>query len=153
MERMGAVEESPEGALKEFLKLVGEGDYVGLMAYYDPSDEALEKRFTEMRRALRDATGAATQFGYGPRYLHSTGQLHKGRPGCGVFLIFCHDPKEDFKVPGSAFSFSELELSQAFGDMEALDSRGSRVALIGMKDPSAASLEAFEEILKGAALS
>lgn len=153
MEKMGAAAESPEGALKGFLKLIGKGDYVGLMAYYDPSDESLEKRFTEMRRALRDATGAATQFGYGPRYLHSTGQLHKGRPDCGVFLIFCHEAKEDFKVPGSSFSFGELELSQAFGDMEALDSKGSRVALIGMKDPSAASLKAFEEILKGAALS
>jgi transaldolase/glucose-6-phosphate isomerase len=146
-------DKSPEVAIKEFLKLIGKGDYVGLMAYYDPSDPELDKRFSEMRRALRDKTGAATQFGYGPRYLHSTGQLHKGRPECGVFLIFFHEAAEDFKVPGSVFSFSQLELSQAFGDMEALDSKGSRVALVGMKDPSAASLREFEEFLKGAALS
>ena len=149
--RMSLKGRSPDEALKEFLKLIGKGDYVGLMAYYDPSDPALEKRFSEMRRALRDSTGAATQFGYGPRYLHSTGQLHKGRPECGVFIIFYHEAASDFKVPGSVFSFSQLELSQAFGDMEALDSKGSRVALVGLKDPSAESLRKFEEIFRSSA--
>lgn len=150
--RMTLADHDPGKAIKEFLGLIKQGDYVGIMAYYDPSDLALAREFTDLRRILRDKTKAATQFGYGPRYLHSTGQLHKGRPDCGVFLIFCHEPKNDFKVPGSAFSFSQLELSQAFGDMEALDSKGSRVALIGLKDPGPESLKEFEEILKGAAL-
>lgn len=147
--KMSLTGRSPAEGIREFLKLIGKGDYVGVMAYYDPSDPALAKRFSEMRRALMDSTGAPTQFGYGPRYLHSTGQLHKGRPDCGVFIIFCHQAREDFKVPGSVFSFSQLELSQAYGDMEALDSKGSRVALVVMKDPSIETLKEFE----GAALS
>lgn len=150
---MGAVDHDPGAALKEYFGLLKKGDYVGMMAYYDPFDPALEKRFAEMRRLLRDRTGAATQFGYGPRYLHSTGQLHKGRPDRGLFLIFFHEPRADFKVPGSAFSFSQLELSQAFGDMEALDSKGVRVALVGLRDPAPETLEEFGELLKGAALS
>ncbi|OGP12820.1 MAG: transaldolase [Deltaproteobacteria bacterium GWA2_54_12] len=147
--RMSLKDHGPAEGIREFLKLIGKGDYVGVMAYYDPSDPALAKRFSEMRKLLRDSTGVPTQFGYGPRYLHSTGQLHKGRPDCGVFIIFCHQAREDFKVPGSRFSFSQLELSQAYGDMEALDSKGSRVALVVMKDPSIEALKEFE----GAALS
>jgi transaldolase/glucose-6-phosphate isomerase len=145
--KMGFKGRDAKEALKGFLKLIGKGDYTGLMAYYDPFDPALEKVFAHMRTALRESTRSATQFGYGPRYLHSTGQLHKGRPDCGVFIIFCHEAGADFKVPGSDFSFSQLELSQAFGDMEALDSKGSRVALVLMKDPSAGSLKEFAGLL------
>ena len=139
--------------LSGFLGLVKEGDYICVLAYYNPADSSLSAEFTELRRALRDSTGAATQFGYGPRYLHSTGQLHKGGPDRGLFIILCHQPDEDFKVPGSQFSFSELELSQAFGDMEALDSKGLRVALVDLKDPSVKTLKSFEDLLARAARS
>ncbi|HBG47080.1 MAG TPA: transaldolase [Deltaproteobacteria bacterium] len=134
--------------LRDFLGLVREGDYIGLLAYYNPVDRGFEAEFTELRKALRDSTGAATQFGFGPRYLHSTGQLHKGGPKNGLFIILCHAPREDFKVPGSPFSFSDLELSQAYGDMEALDSKGLRVVLVGLKDPSIDSLKDFERLIK-----
>ena len=139
--------------LGEFFGLVKAGDYIGVLAYYNPADRRLTAEFTELRRALRDSTGAATQFGYGPRYLHSTGQLHKGGPDRGLFIILCHKPEEDLKVPGSQFSFSELELSQAFGDMEALDSKGLRVALVDLKDPSIETLRSLEELLLSAAAS
>ena len=139
--------------LGEFFGLVKAGDYIGVLAYYNPADRRLTAEFTELRRALRDLTGAATQFGYGPRYLHSTGQLHKGGPDRGLFIILCHKPEEDLKVPGSQFSFSELELSQAFGDMEALDSKGLRVALVDLKDPSIETLRSLEELLLSAAAS
>ncbi|MFQ5736090.1 MAG: bifunctional transaldolase/phosoglucose isomerase [Thermodesulfobacteriota bacterium] len=138
------------GALGEFLGLVGEGDYIGVLAYYNPTDASVEGEFASMRKALRDATGAATQFGFGPRYLHSTGQLHKGGANKGVFIIFCHGADKDVKIPGGAFSFSELELSQAFGDMDALDARGCRVALFNLKDASMETLRQAGGVLRGA---
>ena len=134
-----------------FLKLVREGDYIGVLAYYNPADTAVEAEFQEMRKALREITGAATQFGFGPRYLHSTGQLHKGGADNGVFIIFTHATGNDVRIPKSAFSFSELELSQAFGDMEALASKGRRTALFKMRDASAASLKEAARLIRQAA--
>ncbi|MCL4874478.1 bifunctional transaldolase/phosoglucose isomerase [bacterium] len=150
-DKLGAVDSDPGKMLREFVGLVGAGDYIGLLAYYNPSDAGIGAGLESLRRTLREMTGAAVQLGYGPRYLHSTGQLHKGGPRSGVFLILCHRPGDDIKVPGSNFSFSELELSQAYGDMEALDSKGLRVALIDMKDPGTGCLREFESFLKGAA--
>ena len=137
-------------AMKDFMGLIKKGDYIGVLAYFDPNDRAIDETLMDLRKTLRDAIGAATQFGYGPRYLHSTGQLHKGGANKGVFLILCHETKDDIKIPGSAFSFSELELSQAFGDMEALDSRGCRVALVNIKDPSIEALREASILIKGA---
>lgn len=137
-----------KSAMKSFLGLVKEGDYVSILAYYNPLDEKIGKSFTGLRKALRDSTKAATQFGYGPRYLHSTGQLHKGGANKGVFIILCHGTEDDVPIPKSAYSFSELELSQAFGDMEALDSKGCRVALMELKDSSIRSLEDAERLIK-----
>jgi len=151
LEKMNYAGQDAKEALRAFLKLAGKGDYMGLLAYYDPFDGGLAASFARMRKALPGASGAATQFGYGPRYLHSTGQLHKGRPSCGVFMILCHETQADMNVPGSAFTFSQLELSQAFGDMEALDSKGSRAAMVVMDDPSEEALKRFEEALLDAA--
>lgn len=150
-DKLGAVDSDAKKMLRDFFGLVNAGDYIGLLAYYNPSDAGLGRELASLRKTLGKMTGAAVQFGYGPRYLHSTGQLHKGGPRSGVFLILCHRPGDDIKVPGSHFSFSELELSQAYGDMEALDSKGLRVALVNMKDPSAGSLKEFESFLEGAA--
>lgn len=138
-------------ALDGFLRLVKDGDYIGVLAYYNPADTAVEGAFNEMRNALREITGAATQFGFGPRYLHSTGQLHKGGANNGVFIIFTHATRNDVRIPRSAFSFSELELSQAFGDMEALASKGRRVALFNMKDASAGPLKEAVRLIRKAA--
>ncbi|MBI4949636.1 MAG: bifunctional transaldolase/phosoglucose isomerase [Deltaproteobacteria bacterium] len=137
-------------ALKDFMGLIKKGDYIGVLAYFDPNDRAIDETLRGLRKTLRDSTGAATPGGYGPRYLHSTGQLHKGGANKGVFLILCHETKDDIKIPGSAFSFSELELSQAFGDMEALDSRGCRVALVNIKGPSIEALREASILIKGA---
>lgn len=134
-------------ALKEFMGLMEKGDYIGLLAYHNTQDHSIEKGLEELRRELRDRTHAATQSGFGPRYLHSTGQLHKGGANKGLFIILCHRTGKDVRIPGSAFSFSELELSQAFGDMEALDSKGCRVALIDLKDPEVRTLKEAESFL------
>ena len=82
-----------------FLTLLHEGDYFGVLAYLGPDPE-LAARLQALRVAVRDRTRVATMFGYGPRYLHSTGQLHKGGPNTGVFLLVTATPREDLPIPG-----------------------------------------------------
>lgn len=137
-------------ALEGFFASIREGDYLGLLAYFNPFDAHAEAALRGVRMLLFSSGKAATQFGYGPRYLHSTGQLHKGGAGNGVFLILTHGAADDIKIPGSPFSFSELELSQAFADMEALDTRGRPVVLFNLKDPAAGSLKQVDALIRGA---
>ena len=112
------------GDVSRFLTLLGSGDYLGILAYLPESPEidAVVRRF---RSAVRAATRVATTFGYGPRYLHSTGQLHKGGANNGVFLLVTA-PGQDVAVPGEPFSFGILELAQALGDLTSLDEAGRR---------------------------
>ena len=74
-------------------------------------------------------------FGYGPRYLHSTGQLHKGGPNSGVFLLISATPAEDLPIPGEPFSFGTLELAQAIGDFASLDAAGRRAVHAHLPSP------------------
>jgi len=76
--------------------------------------------------------------GFGPRYLHSTGQLHKGGPNTGVFLIITAGPSEDLPVPGEPYSFGVLEMAQALGDFESLERTGRRAVHVHLprRDPS-----------------
>ena len=83
-----------------------------------------------MRHTIRDAKRVATTLGYGPRFLHSTGQLHKGGPNTGLFLQVVDDPGDELKIPGQPFGFRRLIRSQAEGDFESLKERGRRVARI-----------------------
>jgi hypothetical protein len=101
------------------------GDYVGLLAYLPPDDPILGAALRDFRDRLRKA-GFATMLGYGPRYLHSTGQLHKGGPDNGVFLVVTAEPDEDLPIPGEPFSFGVLEMAQAAGDFQSLDRVGRR---------------------------
>jgi transaldolase / glucose-6-phosphate isomerase len=89
---------------------------------------------SELRAAVRDATRSATTFGYGPRFLHSTGQLHKGGPSTGRFLQLVHDAEPDVDVPEAEYSFTRLKHAQAIGDLETLrahDLPAERVTLTG----------------------
>jgi transaldolase / glucose-6-phosphate isomerase len=96
--------------------------YVALMAYAEPSEE-LDAAIAELRVAIRRATGGVTTtFGYGPRFLHSTGQFHKGGPKTGRFLQLLHDSDSDADIPGSPYSFKTLEGAQAIGDLQTLRS-------------------------------
>ena len=74
-------------------------------------------------------------FGYGPRYLHSTGQLHKGGPNTGVFVLISATPREDVAIPGEPFSFGTLELAQAIGDFASLDAAGRRAVHAHLPSP------------------
>jgi glucose-6-phosphate isomerase len=117
-----------------FLTLLRQGDYFGLLAYVGP-DRELAGDLQAFRRAVRDRTRAATMFGYGPRYLHSTGQLHKGGPNTGVFVMISATPRLDVPIPGEPFSFGTLEDAQALGDFASLDATGRRALHVHLPSP------------------
>jgi hypothetical protein len=119
------------------LTLLRPGDYFALLAYLGP-DAALAAELQSLRLAVRDRARVATMFGYGPRYLHSTGQLHKGGPNSGVFLLISADPREDLPLPGEPFSFGTLELAQAAGDFNSLESAGRRAVHAHLTSPDPA---------------
>lgn len=129
-----------DGDPRAILTLLEPGDYFALLAYLGP-DAELAVALHAIRTGVRDRTQCATMFGYGPRYLHSTGQLHKGGPNTGVFVLVSSWPHVDFPIPGEAFSFGTLELAQAIGDFQSLDATGRRALHIHLPHPSPAVLE------------
>ncbi len=109
------------------------GDYLAILAYL-PRDRATADRLERARHAFRDRLRIATTVGFGPRYLHSTGQLHKGGPNTGVFLVIEEPPESDIPVPGEPYTFGQLEAAQARGDIAALLEHGRRVARLSLAD-------------------
>ena len=137
----------PDDAEK-FLSLLNPKDYFALLAYVSTSDAALGDELKALRRAVRDRSRAATMFGYGPRYLHSTGQLHKGGANNGVFLLVTAAPHQDVgPIPGETFSFGTLELAQAIGDFSSLDAAGRRAVHAHLPSPDRALLKQLGEAL------
>ncbi len=106
------------------------GDYLAIQAFVDPGDAELLGRIHDVRMALRDRLQVATTLGIGPRFLHSTGQLHKGGPPTGVFLQVVGDDPVDVAIPGRPFGFSTLKQAQAAGDLLALQDRGLRAGRV-----------------------
>jgi glucose-6-phosphate isomerase len=130
------------------LTLLKEGDYFALLAYLGP-DDALAGVLASFRNAVRDRTRNATMFGYGPRYLHSTGQLHKGGGDSGVFVLVTATPRQDLPIPGEPFSFGTLELAQAVGDFQSLDAAGRRALHLHLPAPDADVLQrTFDRLLE-----
>jgi len=127
----GDVELEPESSPEELFAQANEGDYVAIQAFIDPRQEAKLQPLIE--RARRE-TGCVVTHGLGPRYLHSTGQLHKGGPNTGLFLQVVDDPGEELPIPGKPFGFARLIRAQAAGDFESLKERGRRVARIRLED-------------------
>lgn len=115
--------ESLESYVGAFLNLYQPGNYFALMAFLSPSD-ATDSAFAEMRSALSGKYNAATTLGHGPRFLHSTGQFHKGGPNSGIFIQFTADDAVDLAIPAASYSFSTLKNAQALGDSHALMSKG-----------------------------
>jgi hypothetical protein len=122
-----------EAAIQALLGQVRAGDYVALLAFIAPSPEH-DRALNAIRLAIRDKYRVATTVGYGPRYLHSTGQLHKGGPNTGVFLQIVGDDPTDLPIPGERFSFGVLKQAQALGDFQALRNHGRRVLRIQARD-------------------
>ncbi|HEU5017353.1 MAG TPA: bifunctional transaldolase/phosoglucose isomerase [Pseudolabrys sp.] len=121
------------------------GDYIALLAYIE-RNKAHTQSLTAIRTHLRDHTRAATCIGFGPRFLHSTGQAYKGGPNSGVFLqVTCDDPA-DLDVPGHAYSFSVVKAAQARGDLDVLAERGRRALRVHLKDVDAGLKELVKAV-------
>lgn len=133
---------SLEMVLQRFLGRARPGDYVALLAY-TPRTAASEASFALMRRAIRNALRVPVLQGYGPRYLHSIGQLYKGGPGTGLFLVLTAAGEIDLPIPGSSWTFGEVEMAQALGDAAALESRGKPVLRLHLTQGAEAGLEAL----------
>jgi len=111
---------------RAFLQLVQPSDYFALLAFLPPDDEGFAGVLEDLRHRVALKTRCAATLGYGPRYLHSTGQLHKGGRNTGVFLVVTAEPSPDLAIPGEPYSFGILELAQALGDFESLNRAGRR---------------------------
>ncbi|MFN2241885.1 MAG: bifunctional transaldolase/phosoglucose isomerase [Anaerolineae bacterium] len=132
--------------LARFLAQAAPGDYVALMAYLSETP-AIDQALQAIRLKLRDRLTLATTLGYGPRFLHSTGQFHKGGPDTGLFLQLTADDAEDAAVPGEPYSFGVLKRAQALGDLEALRKHGRRVVRIHLGTDAGGGLKALAEAL------
>ena len=137
-------------AVQKWWKQAHAGDYAAIQAYLAPNAEtsaALQK----IRELLRGHSGLATTCGYGPRFLHSTGQLHKGGPNTGLFLQLVDEPQNDLAVPESSYTFGAIIQAQALGDFQALTQRGRRVLRVNLgahtRSGLATLIERCEELL------
>ena len=144
--------DSLKAILKNFLAQANTGDYISLQAYLTPNTET-EAAMQTMRLDLRTQHHLATTLGYGPRFLHSTGQLHKGDGGNGLFIQFTSDATQNVDIPdeagqpGSAMTFGVLKLAQAMGDREALLENGRRVLTLHLGTDVAGGLKTIQAAL------
>ena len=151
-EQERALPEQPAGRPDDVVRLIEQirpGDYIALLAFVTPSAETTQA-LEAIRVRLRAATRHATTLGFGPRYLHSTGQLHKGGPDNGLFVLFTADDTGDIPVPGRPFTFGVLKRAQALGDLQALRARGRRVVRLHFGKDVRGGLDELSQALKAA---
>ncbi len=145
---IGDTPPSVDGGIRQLLSLVQPGDYVAMLAYL-PKDREVEALLQRTRAQIRDALGVATTLGFGPRFLHSTGQLHKGGPDSGVYLQITAEPHKDLPIPGWDETFGLLIAAEALGDLQSLERRRRRVLRLHLAD-AGAGLPALEEMVAAA---
>jgi hypothetical protein len=139
--------------LDRLLSNARSGDYAGIQAYVNPTLEN-ESIFRDFQAAIRDRYGIATTFGFGPRFLHSTGQLHKGDAGNGIFLQFVSSSPNDLPIPESPgidesfISFGVLKHAQALGDAAALEDEGRRILVFDLELPITEDIQAIAKRLR-----
>ncbi len=138
--------EKLEKAFHEWLSQAKNGDCAAVQAYLAPSQKVSQK-IQEIRASLQKKAGIATTMGYGPRYLHSTGQLHKGGLDKGLFLQIVDIPEKDIKVPGQDYSFGSIIKAQSWGDFQALQQRNRRVLRVDLEDQSLKGLSRLIDIV------
>lgn len=136
-------------ALRATFASLGRGDYFAVNAFL-PMSPAHDAPLQSLRHAVRDAYGVATTLGYGPRFLHSTGQLHKGGPASGLFLQLTAESAPDLAIPGQKLSFGVLALAQALGDLAVLEERGRRIIRIDLGNDVAAGLVRLDRAVQEA---
>jgi transaldolase/glucose-6-phosphate isomerase len=138
-------------ALKAHFGRIGAGDYVALLVYLERSPAHIAT-LQRLRLMIRDRTKAATCLGFGPRFLHSTGQAYKGGPNSGVFLQITGEDAADLPVPGQKYTFGVVKAAQARGDFDVLAERGRRAVRVhiegGLDAGLAALAGAVEEALR-----
>lgn len=134
------------GLLKNFFAQRRTGDYIALQAYLTELPE-IDAALQGMRMKLRDTFGLATTLGYGPRYLHSTGQYHKGGPDSGMFIQFVADDPLEAPIPGRKYGFGTFKQAQALGDFQALQKHGRRVIKVNLGVSMARGLEQFRGLM------
>src|SRR5215203_2003963 len=139
-------EASVAEVLRAHLATIRPGDYIAFLNYIEETPE-IDRQFQELRTQLRDTTKCAVTVGYGPRFLHSTGQLHKGGPDTGVFLQIIANDDSDLAVPGEPYTFSILKQAQALGDFRALAKRGRRVIGVDLGNDALRGLDYLSELL------
>ncbi len=140
---------SLQAALEVYVSQAAPGDYIGLLAYVQRTPEH-EELLQRIRIRLRDLSRDATTLGYGPRFQHSTGQLHKGGANNGVFLQFVADDARDVSIPDAPYTFGVLMQAQALGDLQALQAHGRRVIRLNLGDDIMAGLDEIREALDAA---
>ncbi|HZQ15866.1 MAG TPA: hypothetical protein VFA82_03745 [Gaiellaceae bacterium] len=129
----GEPDVAPRGSLDELFASAQEGDYVCIQAFVDPTPEN-EQRILSLVSRARAATGCVVTHGFGPRYLHSTGQLHKGGPPTGLFVQLVDETGAELPIPGRPFGFGRLIRAQAAGDFASLEERGRRVIRLRLEE-------------------
>jgi transaldolase/glucose-6-phosphate isomerase len=145
MDEPPAIDAADADALRALLDS-GPPSYLAIQGYTAP-DEEFDGEVAELRALIRDRTLMATTFGYGPRYLHSTGQLHKGGPKEGRFLQLLHEAEQDVPVPGESFTFETLKRAQADGDLLVLRDNGLPAERIVLRGDPVAALRQIKENL------
>jgi transaldolase/glucose-6-phosphate isomerase len=135
--------------LKAHLARAQAGDYVALLAYIE-RNPAHSEALTRLRRMIRDRTRAATCLGFGPRFLHSTGQAYKGGPNSGVILQITADDAEDLPVPGQRYTFGVVKAAQARGDFDVLADRGRRLLRVHLTQDVEAGLKTLTKAIEQA---
>jgi len=135
--------------LKSWIDQVRPGHYIALQAYLSPTPK-ITRALQNVRLELLKRTGLATTVGFGPRFLHSTGQLHKGGPNNGLFLQIIDEPQVDLPIPETNYSFGTLIKAQALGDYQALKQKGRRVLRVNLERNAKGALESMVELIQNA---
>jgi glucose-6-phosphate isomerase len=145
----GFAGENPAAVVNAAIESLQPGDYVAFLSYL-PASSAVAESINGVRVAIRARTRTAATFGIGPRYLHSTGQFHKGGPNSVLAFVLTADDKTGTEVPEAGYTFSVLKRAQALGDVQTLEAHGRRVVRLHLKhaEPAAAIARLFAEALK-----
>jgi transaldolase / glucose-6-phosphate isomerase len=134
--------------LAAHLAMAAPGDYLAIQAYLTPTAEA-GRVLHEIRVTLRDRLRIATTVGWGPRYLHSTGQLHKGGPASGLFIQITGDDREDVAIPGAGYGFTTMKAAQALGDLQSLRDGARRVIRLHLNGKQSQGLQQLLQMVQG----
>jgi transaldolase / glucose-6-phosphate isomerase len=141
------VEEADDAAAATLFDGAAPPHYVAVLGYLAPSDR-FDRAVAELRTAVRAKTGCANTFGYGPRFQHSTGQMHKGGPKTGIFVQLVHDGSEDVEIPGAGYTFGTLKNAAAIGDLNTLRDHGLPAERVRLEGDPVEALDALTAKIK-----